>query len=133
MEQDSVKLKGGDASSFATRLATDEHSLTTMILRPKSPLPLTLITLFFLLPSLVSADDDPFSCHIKANSLNFDLTKLAGEHTASRTRDTPPTTMLDSLRFDLCEDLKTLDGVAEGDQVCIFGVSVVIFLLTCGN
>lgn len=93
---------------------------TTMILRGPHNLPVSLLSLFFLLssPSFVQAEDsDPFNCHVTSNGLNYDLTKLAGEHTISRTRDTPPSTMVDSLRFDLCADLKAQDGVAEADQV----------------
>lgn len=82
-------------------------------------LPVSLISLF-LISGLVSAQENTassFDCHVKVNSLNFNLTKLAGEQTVSRTRETPPSTMVDTLRFDLCADLKPLDGVAEGDQV----------------
>lgn len=58
-----------------------------------------------------------FDCHISVNDAKFDLTSLAGEHVINRTRSTPPTTMVDSLRFDLCSDLKTLEGLDEHDQV----------------
>jgi hypothetical protein len=58
-----------------------------------------------------------FDCHISVNDAKFDLTSLAGEHVINRTRSTPPTTMLDSLRFDLCADLKTIEGLDEHDQV----------------
>lgn len=75
----------------------------------------------FLLQSLANAQNNPFDCHVTTNSLTFDLTNLAGEHKVSRTRSTPPSTMLDELRFDLCEDLKKLDNVADTDQVrCVF-------------
>jgi len=86
-----------------------------MIIRPlipRSSLPVALL----LLSSLVSAQ---FNCHVNVNSLNFNLTKLAGEHAATRTRTTPPSTMVDTLRFDLCADLKPQEGVAEADQVCL--------------
>ncbi|KAH9485376.1 Autophagy-related protein 27 [Psilocybe cubensis] len=46
----------------------------------------------------------------------FDLTSLGGVRTVTRTRDTPPTKVVDSLRFDLCEELKLQDGVSEHDQ-----------------
>lgn len=58
-----------------------------------------------------------FDCHISVNDAKFDLTSLAGEHVINRTRSTPPTTMVDSLRFDLCADLKTLESLDEHDQV----------------
>jgi hypothetical protein len=91
---------------------------TIMILRPtlSHSLPVALL---FLLPSLVSAqtNTDSFNCHVKVDSLNFNLTNLAGEYNIARLRQTPPSTMQDSLSFNLCEDLKHRDGVAEGDQV----------------
>lgn len=95
-----------------------------MILRP---LPITLL----LLPALIAAQDDPFDCqkHLSIQSLKFDLSKLAGEHTVSRTRDTPPTTVVDDLRFNVCADLKTLDGVAEVDQVRLHHMKVLHTLI----
>ena len=99
-----------------------------MILRPTFPnsLPLALL---LLLPSLVSAqgNGDPFNCYVTVDSLNFNLTSLAGQHDISRLRQTPPSTMIDSLSFNLCADLKSKDGVAEGDQVrvmCLIHISV---------
>jgi len=67
----------------------------------------------------VSAQDgnNPFNCHVRTNDLTYDLTPLQGEHTVSRKRETPPTSWIDSVRFDLCEDLKPQDGVTTGDQV----------------
>jgi hypothetical protein len=67
----------------------------------------------FLLYAHASTD---FDCRLSVNDVNFDLTTLAGEQIVNRTRSTPPTTMIDSLRFDLCADLKTIDGLAEHDQ-----------------
>ena len=58
-----------------------------------------------------------FDCHISVNDAKFDLTSLTGEHVINRTLSTPPTTMIDSLRFDLCADLKPIEGLAEHDQV----------------
>lgn len=67
----------------------------------------------------VTAQDgtNPFDCHVRTNGLTYDLTHLQGEHTVSRTRETPPSSWVDSVRFDLCADLKLQDGVAAGDQV----------------
>lgn len=45
----------------------------------------------------------------------YDLSKLAGAHTLTRTRDTPPTKMEDTIRFDLCADLA--DDAKSEDQV----------------
>lgn len=88
-----------------------------MIIRRSQSLPFSLLSLFFFLSTSVQAQDDAFNCHITTNGQNYDLTKLAGEHVVTRTRDTPPTTMVDSLRFDLCADLNKQDGVADADQV----------------
>lgn len=86
-----------------------------MILRPLQ-LPVTLL---FLLPALIAAEDNPFDCQnrLSIQSLNFDLSKLAGEHSISRTRDTPPSTVVDEVRFNVCSDLGVLEGVSEHDQV----------------
>lgn len=67
----------------------------------------------------VKAQDgnNPFNCRVRANDLTYDLTPLQGEHTVSRTRETPPSSWVDSVRFDLCANLKLQDGVAAGDQV----------------
>ena len=73
--------------------------------------------------------DSPSDCRITAGSFKYDLTGLAGEHTVSRKRDTPPSTMEDSVRFDLCGELVLQDGVAEKDQVCLL-LQLVFFPLT---
>ncbi|KAI5120310.1 hypothetical protein M0805_005814 [Coniferiporia weirii] len=60
---------------------------------------------------------DPFDCSVTFDSTHsFDLTKLKGEQIVTRIRETPPSRMLDEVRFDLCGDLARQDGVAEGDQ-----------------
>jgi hypothetical protein len=75
----------------------------------------------------VSAQDDaPFNCHLRVGSLTYDLTTL-GETSNSRTRDTPPTTMVDTLSLNLCEDLKVREDVAESDQVCVLAARRHIF------
>lgn len=74
----------------------------------------------FLLQVHALAD---FDCHITVNEASFDLTSLAGEHVINRTRSTPPTTMIDSLRFDLCADLNMIEGLAEYDQVRLTNIS----------
>jgi hypothetical protein len=47
----------------------------------------------------------------------YDLSSLTSEHTVKRTRETPPTTMWDELRFNLCQELVRKDGATDGDQV----------------
>jgi len=90
----------------------------TMILRSsRQKLIVLLSILVFSNSSLYVHSQSEFDCHITINDAKFDLTSLAGAHIVNRTRSTPPTTMVDSLRFDLCADLKQVDGLAEHDQV----------------
>lgn len=60
-----------------------------------------------------------FDCRISLDGgkRKYDLTSLAGEHTLSRTRDTPPSQIVDELRFNLCGDLELKQGVEDQDQV----------------
>lgn len=84
-----------------------------MIIRPRA-FPFFILTLASI---LTNADDTtPFDCHVTVGALTFDLTSLDREYSASRTRTTPPTTMVDSLSFNICNDLKPQSGVAEQDQ-----------------
>lgn len=119
--------KQGCGPSLALALTSGNILYTaTMIIRRRH-----LLISFLIQWSLVSAQDDPFNCHLTSNGLSFDLTKLTGEHKVSRTRDTPPSTMFDELRFDLCEDLKKLDNVADADQVGFVFISSLDGLLIC--
>ncbi|KAF8633345.1 hypothetical protein AX17_004517 [Amanita inopinata Kibby_2008] len=79
-------------------------------------LPPLLTSLLVLCPQVVFADDKPFDCHVEAHGFKFDLTSLAGEQVLNRTRDTPPSRMVDSLRFNMCAELKSLEAIAERDQ-----------------
>lgn len=77
------------------------------------------VTLFCLLSLsvLILADEQkPFDCHVVVSGAEFDLTKLAHEYNLNRTREMPPTTMIDQLRFNLCADLKHVEGVEDRDQ-----------------
>lgn len=76
--------------------------------------PPTLVSLLFCLPGVFS---QAFDCKVSVGGKDYDLAELYGEHSVSRTRVTPPSTIVDTIRFDLCEDLKQLDGVSESDQV----------------
>ena len=78
---------------------------------------LVFSNLLFALGVVAQDGDNPFDCRVRTNDLTYDLTPLQGEHAVSRTRDTPPSSWVDSVRFDLCADLKPQDGVAAGDQV----------------
>ena len=90
----------------------------------------SLVSLLVAVVASAAQDDGesgtPFNCHISYSDLNFDLTGLAGQHTLTRTRQTPPTTTIDTLIFNLCEDLQPQDGVDDADQV---SASVVYFCL----
>lgn len=89
-----------------------------MILRNSSFWPsLAFAHLLFALGVAAQDGSNPFDCRVRTNDLTYDLTPLQGEHTVSRTRDTPPSSWVDSVRFDLCADLKLQDGVAADDQV----------------
>jgi len=69
-------------------------------------------------------DSAPFDCKVSlANSVSFDLTSLNHETTVMRTRDTPPTKVLETVRFNLCADLKKLESVPDIDQ-CAAGTRV---------
>ena len=81
-------------------------------------LSLTFANILLVLGVAAQDGTDPFNCHVRTNDLTYDLTPLQGEHTASRTRETPPSNWVDSVRFNLCADLKPQDGVGAGDQVC---------------
>ena len=59
----------------------------------------------------------PFDCHITLGSNKFDLTTIAGEQVVNKTRNTEPTLMVDSLKFNLCSDLTIQSDIPESDQV----------------
>jgi len=79
---------------------------------------LSLVFLIFsvLALSAKAQDGDTYDCHVTLNGVTYDLTALEGEHTVQRTRETPPSKMVDSVRFDLCGELKQQKDVAESDQ-----------------
>ena len=91
---------------------------SAMILRCSSFWPFLASThLLFALGVAAQDGNNPFDCRVRVNDLTYDLTPLQGEHSASRTRETPPSSWVDSVRFDLCADLKLQDGIAASDQV----------------
>jgi hypothetical protein len=78
------------------------------------------VTSLFWLPALllsaVSAQPDS-NCHTTIGDKKYDFSALSGEHTVSRTRSIPPTNMMDTLRFNICEALSPLEGVDASEQV----------------
>ena len=84
-----------------------------------------LAFIFVIVLNIIHAkSDSTFDCRVTVENLKFDLTYLSGEHVINQTRETPPTTVVDSLRFDLCEDLKTQGELSEQDQVRLTLISV---------
>jgi len=98
-------------------LITIKPDYLKMILRRRRYDILILFSFIFL--SDVAYTDPTFDCHVQVNGSSFDLTSVGGEHHVNRTRETPPTIRVDSLRFDLCNDLTQLEGIDENDQVCL--------------
>jgi hypothetical protein len=77
-----------------------------------------LAFIFVIVLNIIHAKSDPtFDCTLTIENIKFDLTSLSGEHVINRTRETPPTTMVDSLRFNLCADLETQGDLPEQEQV----------------
>ncbi|KAG6820732.1 hypothetical protein H0H93_012378 [Arthromyces matolae] len=66
--------------------------------------------------STYAQNEAKFDCRLTTGGARFDLTSLAGEHNASRKRETPPTSTVDLLRFNLCADLKKQEDAADSDQ-----------------
>ena len=91
-------------------------SLNPMPHRRRLQSPVSLLTL--LLASLFSVSSAQDDCHPVVSGTKFDFSSISGEHSVSWTRSTPPTTMQDSLRFNVCEELQPLDGIDKADQVC---------------
>ncbi|KAJ7579212.1 autophagy-related protein 27 [Mycena floridula] len=83
-------------------------------------LPLSLLLLF---SHSVLADDNGFDCAFNIGATKYDLNSLAGVHEVTRERSTPPTTMVDTVRFNLCHDLPINADVDAKDQ-CPSGTHV---------
>ncbi|PIL29752.1 hypothetical protein GSI_08191 [Ganoderma sinense ZZ0214-1] len=80
--------------------------------------PVSRAVLLTLLSALVAAQDDqkPFDCHVTIGQDKYDLTGLKGEFAAERDISLPPSTIHDTLSFNLCEDLTTKKDVPAEDQ-----------------
>jgi hypothetical protein len=61
----------------------------------------------------------PFECRFSVGSSMYDLTALAGLHTATKENRTPPTTSEARVYIDLCGEsgIPREDGVSDEDQV----------------
>ncbi|KAG8213949.1 autophagy-related protein 27-domain-containing protein [Butyriboletus roseoflavus] len=87
--------------------------------RPAFSLPLRLFSIVFLLSAafhVTAQDSGSFGCHFSVGELKYDLSELGGPKVLSRTRESPPSTYVDELRFDLCADLTEVEGRASDDQ-----------------
>ncbi|KAI0256035.1 autophagy-related protein 27 [Lactifluus subvellereus] len=83
-----------------------------MILRHREVSSIWLLLLFI---SATSSQPDA-ECHISIGDNKYDFSALAGDHTVSRTRSLPPTSMTDTLRFNICKELSPLEDVDSSDQ-----------------
>lgn len=75
----------------------------------------SLCSILLLSSAIVSAQNE--ECHIYIDPWKYDLNTTRGDHSVERTRVTPPSTIRESVRFNLCDELQPLDGVASEDQV----------------
>lgn len=90
--------------------------------RPALTHTLHLLSLVFLLSAAIhvaAQDSGSFDCHFSLGELKYDLSGLGGTKVLNRTRDSPPSTYEDELRFDLCSDLTEVENRASEDQVCL--------------
>jgi len=83
-----------------------------------------------LLLNAASAQLDT-DCHLTIGDNKYDLSELSGDRTLSRTRQTPPTSMTDTLRFNVCKDLSLLEGVDASEQVSFQVALEPSFQTTC--
>ena len=80
----------------------------------------TASLLWFLLLLISGASSQPDAeCHLEVNDYKYDLSALKGDKSISRTRSLPPTTMTDTLRFNICNELSSIEGVGSADQVSV--------------
>jgi hypothetical protein len=87
--------------------------------------------LWFLLLLISGASSQPDAeCHLEVDDYKYDLSALKGDKTISRTRSLPPTTMTDTLRFNICNELGLIEGVSSADQVRVRDTLQSLFRLT---
>jgi autophagy-related protein 27 len=85
--------------------------------------PRILSTIAFILLVAAAAIAEDFECSASTvlSGHEYDLTSLNAAKSVERTRNTPPTTMIDTLVFNICSELESKDLPA-GDQVRIYGL-----------
>jgi len=85
-----------------------------MILRQRGTFsPWLLLPLLLISPANSQSDAN---CHPSISGDAYDFSTLSGDHTVSRTRESPPTNMTDTLRFNICGEISSLGDVNPGDQ-----------------
>lgn len=67
---------------------------------------------------VTAQDSGSFDCIFSVGELKYDLSELRGTKVLTRTRESPPSTYVDELRFDLCADLTEVEDRPSEDQVC---------------
>ncbi|KAF9227342.1 hypothetical protein BS17DRAFT_775333 [Gyrodon lividus] len=80
---------------------------------------LQFVSFLLLLSSALHAtgqDSGSFDCHFTVGEQKYDLSNLAGMKTVTRTRDSPPSTYVDEVTFDLCGDLPQVEDREPEDQ-----------------
>ncbi|KAG8729148.1 hypothetical protein FRC11_009412 [Ceratobasidium sp. 423] len=83
-----------------------------MILLPWRP----YVLVFLLCITCALGEDTPFNCDFTFGGVQYDMHLMNGEWVVKQDRSTPPTTMHDELRFNICGDLKKVEGVNDSDQ-----------------
>lgn len=76
----------------------------------------TLLALAFLSGRAVADSDLDCKTPITVEKLEYDLSSLSGEQTVKNERSTPPSTMIDTVRFNLCGNIGKLDKISQQDQ-----------------
>ncbi|KAJ3567175.1 hypothetical protein NP233_g6544 [Leucocoprinus birnbaumii] len=88
---------------------------------PRFSILLAYIACLLSLSSWTLADEQAFDCHrvTTESGAEFDLSQLAGAHTAERTVQSPPTKNLFTLKYDLCNDLEQDKDCGKGARACL--------------
>ncbi|KAJ3724524.1 autophagy-related protein 27 [Lentinula raphanica] len=87
-----------------------------MILRHLSRLPTSILLLLISCYASTTEAAEGFDCIVNIGTTKFDLTSLNNEHKVTRSRSTPPTTMVDTLTFNICDDLTVQGDASELDR-----------------
>ncbi|KIJ49493.1 hypothetical protein M422DRAFT_27858 [Sphaerobolus stellatus SS14] len=77
--------------------------------------------LYIALAALITSTQvlaDDFDCNkpVDVGGAEYDFKSLAKEHTVSRTEESPPTTNIWDLRFNVCQAVSKKEGVSDDDQ-----------------